>query len=383
MEPTESPTPVTHADPARKVLYVVGAGRSGTSTLAGVMTLLGLHVPQPEVLADQSNPKGFGEPRWVVDVHDRWLNECQVQVSDARPRAWELTARIGHRERAIRRTVEWLEPHFEGHPELLVKDPRLTWFLPLWRAAAAGTGATPLFATMLRPPAEVIGSRQQYYANTLGPAHLAASWLNVLLHTEAATRAEAGTSRVFVRYADLLADGRATARAVGDALDLRTVREAKESRLALIEDFIDPQLHRITLTLADLDLPPRLRELTEETWAVLDRLSDPAEDVAARHHELDELRSAYVTLYSESEAIARSTAVAARAVAEGRAARAAERRRRAPEPGTEAAAGRPAVPASAPVERASRADLVPHAVRARVPARWRQRVRRLLGRERS
>lgn len=86
MEPTESPTPATHADPARKVLYVVGAGRSGTSTLAGVMTLLGLHVPQPEVLADQSNPKGFGEPRWVVDVHDRWLNECQVQVSDARPR---------------------------------------------------------------------------------------------------------------------------------------------------------------------------------------------------------------------------------------------------------------------------------------------------------
>ena len=54
--------------------------------------------------------------------------------------------------------------------------------------AAIRTGATPVFATMLRPPAEVVGSKQKYYANKLGSAHLAASWLNMLLHTERATR---------------------------------------------------------------------------------------------------------------------------------------------------------------------------------------------------
>ena len=73
--------------------------------------------------------------------------------------------------------------------------------------AAVRAGATPVFATMLRPPAEVVGSRQTYYQSRLGSAHLAASWLNMLLHTERATRESvADGGRVFVRYADLLDD---------------------------------------------------------------------------------------------------------------------------------------------------------------------------------
>ena len=72
----------------RKVLFVAGAGRSGTSTLAGIVSKLGMHVPLPEVPPDDSNPRGFSEPQWVVDVHDEWLREALVQVSDSRPNAW-------------------------------------------------------------------------------------------------------------------------------------------------------------------------------------------------------------------------------------------------------------------------------------------------------
>ena len=57
----------------RRVVFVVGSGRSGTSTMAGTLRTLGLHVPQPEVVADATNPKGFGEPRWVVDLHPELL----------------------------------------------------------------------------------------------------------------------------------------------------------------------------------------------------------------------------------------------------------------------------------------------------------------------
>ena len=58
---------------SRRVVFVVGSGRSGTSTMAGTLRTLGLHVPQPEVVADATNPKGFGEPRWVVDLHAELL----------------------------------------------------------------------------------------------------------------------------------------------------------------------------------------------------------------------------------------------------------------------------------------------------------------------
>ena len=109
---TRSVTDIRAEDYPRKVLFVAGAGRSGTSTLAGLMQILGLHVPQPEVAADATNPKGFGEPRWVVDHHDRLLKEAVVQVSDARPEAWFETGRIATREPERITTADWLDGHF-------------------------------------------------------------------------------------------------------------------------------------------------------------------------------------------------------------------------------------------------------------------------------
>ena len=79
------------AGEGRRLVLVVGVGRSGTSLLSGILGQLGFHIPQPEVSADDTNPRGFGEPRWVVDFHSRLLRERRVTVNDARPVAWEKT----------------------------------------------------------------------------------------------------------------------------------------------------------------------------------------------------------------------------------------------------------------------------------------------------
>ena len=302
----------------RKVLFVAGAGRSGTSTMAGLMQILGLHVPKPEVAADDTNPKGFAEPQWVVDHHDRLLKEALVQVSDSRPEAWFETGRVSTREPERIATAEWLEGHFEVSSELVVKDPRLSWFLALWRVAAIRSGATPVFATMLRPPAEVVGSKQTYYANKLGSAHLAASWLNMLLHTERGTRESVtgplGGGRVFVRYGDLLDDWTKTTMQVGEQLQLQSVLHANSEQIRDGHRFVDPSLRRMTQSLDDLGLPARLHELTAETWNELNKLAEPGGDTAEAHAALDQLREAYTDLYAESEAISRSSVVAAEQV---------------------------------------------------------------------
>ncbi|QCX29298.1 sulfotransferase family protein [Nocardioides jishulii] len=362
MDPTED----EGATP-RKVLFVAGAGRSGTSTLAGIVSILGMHVPQPEVVADESNPKGFGEPKWCVEQHDRWLAEVNVQVSDARPSAWLDTGRVEAREPARIKVADWLESHFAVAPELVVKDPRLSWFLGLWRVGALRVGADPVFATMLRPPAEVVGSKQKYYANKLGSAHLAAGWVNMLLHTERATRSdEQGGGRTFVRYADLLTDWVRTTTDMAEHLDLRAVLHADSENIRAVHRFVDPNLRRVTVTLADLGLPKRLHELTQETWDQLNLLTDPAEDTPAAHAVLDQLREAYTDLYEESEAIARSTAVAARG-----------------DEARKVRARQAAVVEPAPAAPHSLVDLVPHDVRAKIPAGVRRGVRKALGRERD
>ncbi len=360
------PSAVDPADYPRKVLFVAGAGRSGTSTMAGLMQIMGLHVPQPEVVADETNPKGFGEPKWVVENHDRLLKEAGVQVSDSRPDAWFETGRVSTREHERIRAAEWLESHFAeapGNTELVVKDPRLSWFLSLWRVAAVRTGATPVFATMLRPPAEVVGSKQAYYKNRLGSAHLAASWLNMLLHTERATRESvADGGRVFVRYADLLDDWTRIVMQVGERLELEHVMHARSEAIRNGHRFVDPSLRRMSQSLDDLGLPPRLHELTGETWEQLNRLAEPDGDTPAAHEALDQLREAYVELYEEAEAISRSSVVAA------------EQRVRKELKG----GGRPAVPPPAP----SAVDKVPHGLRAAVPAPMRRGIRKMLGRSR-
>jgi hypothetical protein len=352
-------------DPAgypRKVLLVAGAGRSGTSTLAVLTQIMGLHVPRPEVPADTSNPKGFGEPQWVVDHHDRLLAGAGVAVGDARPRAWFETGAICAREEQRSRVAAWLEGHFAEGQELVVKDPRLSWFLGLWRIAAERAGATPVFATMLRPPAEVADSRAKYYNNRLGAAHLTASWVNMLLHTELATR---DGTRVFVRYADLLDDWVRTLQHVGETLDLRHVLDARSEAIREGHRFIDPSLRRVTATLDALELPARLREITAESWTALDAMAEPGGDTSDARTTLDQLRTAYVDLYDESEAITRSTVVAATARAAG-----------APGP----PGGTVARPGAA--TRPSLADRVPHSWRARIPPSVRRGVRRALGRTR-
>jgi len=332
--------------------------------MAGLMQILGLHVPKPEVPPDASNPKGFSEPQWVVDHHDRLLKEAGVQVSDARPEAWFEAGRICTREPERIRTSDWLEGHLAEKPELVVKDPRLSWFLSLWRVSAIRTGATPVFATMLRPPAEVVGSKQAYYANKLGSAHLAASWLNMLLHTERATRESvADGGRAFVRYADLLDDWTRTTMSVGETLGLQHVLHAKSEAIRDGHRFVDPSLRRMTQGLDDLGLPPRLHGLVADTWTELNKLADPGSDTPDVHAALDQLREGYVDLYAESEAISRSSVVAAEQRTK-KAAKGGGTKRPEPEPAEFAA------------------DKVPHGLRAVVPPKVRRGLRRVAGRQR-
>jgi hypothetical protein len=328
----------------RSLVLVAGSGRSGTSLVSGILQRLGYHVPAPEVPADDTNPRGFAESQWVVDFHTALLKRGRVQVSDARPSAWAITGDICLEEEVQKELRTWLEQQFAESGHVLIKDPRLSWFLPLWQRCAEAIGVPPRFVTMLRHPAAVVDSKQRYYGAWQGDVSRAAGWLNLTLFTERATR---DAPRLVVRYEDVLEDWTKVVGRIGEALDLAVVRDAPAASLRTVHEFVDRSLSRSRTDWGDLALPGALRSQADEVWQLMSGLADGDDNL----ERLDAARAAYIALYDEAEAIAQSS--------------------------IEAARRRGAAQATLPV-RARLVRTVPRRYRRSIPLHWRQRIVKVL-----
>lgn len=295
------------AQDGRRLVLVVGVGRSGTSLMAGILGQVGFHIPQPEVKADDTNPRGFGEPRWVVNFHRRLMGKARVTVFDARPAAWDKTHKVSADEEVERSLRDWVGSELAQADAVVVKDPRIGWYLPLWERCAGKLDVPTSFITMLRHPSEILASARRSYGTWQTDASRAASWLNVMLETERATR---GSRRAFVRYEDLLGDWHGQLARIGDVLDLPLIKAIEPDRAAAIEEFVDPSLQRSRGGWEGHDVPASVRELADRVWAQLELLADPAADTGAVAAELDAARAAYAELYGEAEAIAQSSVTA-------------------------------------------------------------------------
>lgn len=311
-------TPTQTTEGTARVVVVAGSGRSGTSTIAGVLKSAGLLIPPPEVPGNRSNPRGFFEPRWAVDFQTRLLRRASVVLTDARPAAFELSAAAADTDDVRHEVGDWVRDHLAQCPELMVKDPRNSWFLPMWRRAAADAGAEVAFLTMLRHPAEVVGSKDKYYKGTSAgesprqaQTTRVASWLNVALFSEATTR---DARRTFVLYNDLLDDWRGVLARVVDELGLERGRDLVEAQVAEIDEFVDPGLRRVRTEWSDIDCPDEIRDLAQEVWDLNVALAGSGGSDSEAEQRLDVLRDRYVQMYVDAEALAQSSAEAARRV---------------------------------------------------------------------
>jgi hypothetical protein len=295
----------TSAQPGRRqMLIVAGSGRSGTSLITGLVGRLGVHIPKPEVSANRSNPRGFGEPRWLVDFHNDLLSSVDVVVEDGRPEAWELTDKIAEDERALDPLVDWLEQQFGESERIVVKDPRLAWFFELHRAAAVKVGADVHVATMLRHPAEVMRSREIAYGTRTNNTTRVIGWLTMMLGIEARTR---DLPRATVRYDDLLLDWRAAMRQADATIQMGLFERASDEQVSDADDLVDPTLHRSTAGWDELELPPRVLDLATRVYDVYGRLVGAgATEQAKTRSALDELHEELSDYYNECFDVART-----------------------------------------------------------------------------
>src|SRR4051812_22363368 len=298
------------SDEERRLVLVVGVGRSGTSLLTGILGQLGFHVPQPEVEADDTNPRGFSEPRWAVDFHSRLLRARRVTVNDSRPGAFEATATAADDDATLAELRAWLDGELAAADAVVVKDPRTGWFLPLWTRGSADLGVEGRYVTRPRHPAEILASAAKSYGDWQTPASRAAAWINITLETERATR---GSRRAFVRYENLLDDWPRELDRLAELLELpKLTGGGLRERFPSVDKFVDPTLHRNRIRWDELDVPAPVRDMAEHVWNDLQPLADPGGDTPELHRKLDEARSAYGELYREAESVAQSSITAAK-----------------------------------------------------------------------
>lgn len=235
MTPGALPIPDSAAPAARPAYLVLGMHRSGTSAATQLLALAGASLPENLMPADEHNARGYFEP-WRVAV----LNDERLRAAGS---AWDDIFAfpfrpLGRRdERAwLSRFVELIETEFAGAPAPLLKDPRVTVLLPLWRTVLEDLKLEPRCVIPVRHPLAVAGSLSR--RNGFPPAKSVLLWAAYMLAAEAYTR---DLPRAFVGYDALLTDWRAQARRI-EAAHGAALPSLTEDAAAEIDRFLTPEL---------------------------------------------------------------------------------------------------------------------------------------------
>lgn len=119
---------------------IVGAGRSGTSMLAGMLAHSGVNLGSDLHPANQWNPKGFFEDRGTTDINEQILqpyigegNQVQQLARRLQPgEAWLASFNSDFVPEVTPQIQSAIAMETAAHP-LYRKDPRFCFTLPAWR----------------------------------------------------------------------------------------------------------------------------------------------------------------------------------------------------------------------------------------------------------
>jgi hypothetical protein len=188
---------------ARQGMLVLGMHRSGTSALTRVLGLCGAALPRHNSDAASSNALGFWEPQAIVDAHDRFLGQAGTRWDAIADYPSEMFA--SETAAACRRVLTDLARREYGDaPLFILKDPRVSRLMPLWRPVLDELGVEPRIVIMVRNPLEIAGSMKR--RDGWGEHRTLMVWLRYMLAAERDTR---DLPRCFVGYGQLMNGWRA------------------------------------------------------------------------------------------------------------------------------------------------------------------------------
>lgn len=144
----------------KRLTFVLGMHRSGTSAITRLLHALGLEVGNELLPARVDNPEGFFEDARVVDLDTRLLEQQRIlwyQPVDVAEPVRARDEKLNDEARAL------LIKRLDEHPDWVVKDPRFCLLLPFWLERLAeqpdlAASTDVQFIWVLRHPDDVAAS---------------------------------------------------------------------------------------------------------------------------------------------------------------------------------------------------------------------------------
>lgn len=219
----------------KRVVFVVGMHRSGTSALTRSLQVLGIDLGSNHLPSSKDNEKGYFEDSELVRLNTRLMHRLGID--------WD-TASLLHSDQLLdekvsdirAEAVAFLKKKLSGRTLIGFKDPRVSRLLPFWLSILDELACDVSFVLSMRSPSAVVNSLAKRdgfsYAKSL------ALWLvytlDAIVHTQ-------GFTRFVIPYHELLDNPAGSIRLLAAGLGLR-VNELELQEY--VHEFIDRKLDR-------------------------------------------------------------------------------------------------------------------------------------------
>ncbi|WP_111431632.1 hypothetical protein [Rhodobacteraceae bacterium DSL-40] len=214
-------------------VLIIGMDRSGTSAIAAVSQIVGLHLGDQLIGPRKANPKGYFEDSRCVSINEELLAHLRHGRRNAStlPKGWKNNLAAKHAALRMANVIRRLSKK----KPFGLKDPRFCLTAPLWLRELGKNKFQTKVVLCVRNPLEVASSLEKRDGrNRTG------SCLMWITHTLAALEASKDLERIIVEYPDLMSDP------VGTGLRLKTFfqtgTEISDQEKEKILDFVDPAL---------------------------------------------------------------------------------------------------------------------------------------------
>ncbi len=260
---------ISNGGPGRRVVFVLGMHRGGTSALAKGVAGLGVALGERLMPAvPDQNAAGFWEDLDVVALNDRVLlalGRTWDSLEPIAPQEWHQP----ELDRLADEGLALLLQRLDREPFWAVKDPRAARLLPFWQPLLARAGADVTYVIALRNPLSVARSLAVRNGFAAEKSHLL--WLG---HMLAAMCDTADAKRLVVDYDRLMRSPSQELERVARILAVPLDDALRGSIAAYANNFLSFDLRHSAFEPGAVRSDPRVPGLVSEAFELLQGLAE-------------------------------------------------------------------------------------------------------------